>query len=186
VYKQIEKNQVARLITPGTILWRAVNHSPAKRGQPSKVELDAVEFEPTDRGGWMCRTVFGANQFIWEPVCWYKYQSPRTYGIVTFLKEPPEDDNDWTHLIVTGSSRSGNALFATVGGRIPMREYLDFRSGWYAIHTQLCNEPVEVQLDAARRIQITLPPGQQRAFVSQEWLNDHHAACVECPLQPAD
>lgn len=139
----IDPQVVTTYLRPGTILWRQFTNG----------KLATGEFKPSDKGGFIGRTVIPGT------MCCEPEISMGDKGIVTFLKEQPL--HDWNHLIVSGISKNGKCVFVECGD--PFLEFPYFME--HAPKIAHCRANVLAMYDDyVQKIPMRLPGKLKRLF----------------------
>lgn len=166
----LPSDPVASLFPIGTILWRPcylnkedVEKSYLVKLYPTKTERDTFVFRCKVQGRYFYEPELqNAHQLNKET-----QQKTENKGVVVFCSDPIPDS--WTHLIVTGHSKSarnskesgGQCIYAKPGAFCA--EYLDYRMDMaedFVLDADIM-KAVEISAAATR---LELPPGYRRLF----------------------
>lgn len=169
---------LTKLFTPGTIIWRQVGVN-ARSG----VYLPETKFEKTDKGNYVGRIQIPGG-WIWEPqVAPNTVDGMAVAGLVVFIEG--EFTDNWTHLVVTGSSkvlsqpisqfeqmynRRGGAIFAKVANPFDMSAYIHFRTEMYRFTRENLNSSFAKKMELTANK--TNREGQHRLLVDRDYSED--------------
>lgn len=134
----VDQAEIVKVIKPGTILWRPFSVSqPSNNISTAKVQMNNVELKPSPKGGFVGRVSIAAGGWLSEPLL----HGGDGAGIVTFIKHVPPIG--WNFMVVTATSRNGNAIFAEYKKTMNQEAYVTLMKKSYQLRAMNLNMPFE-------------------------------------------
>lgn len=167
--KIISFKEIATHLPRGTILWRSFAISGNSTGTSHSVRIEDVPFHKSNSGSYMARVDF-CNGWNFEPHVWNRESDQhRAFGLVLFVSILPPPN--WNFLVMTGVSKSGNAIFAEPSrSKLSAEDFQSYALASFKAKSYALNAKAEGQLAAYQAIPpLKLPAGLIRAFVGHQW-----------------